>query len=125
MSSQPLTLSLDSIVDVIVQVSPLVPSPPQFNQGLILGNSTVIPSWGGVAARLRNFSSINAMLTDGFTLTSPEVLAAQLYFGQSPAPLTVWIGCQDVTGTSIVSAAVAANGSGYQPGDVLNVSGGA
>lgn len=124
MSTQPLTLSLDSIVDVIVEVSPLVPSPPQFNQGLILGNSPVIPSWGGVSPRLRQYTNVNNMLLDGFLLTSPEVIAAQLYFGQSPPPLYLWVGRQDSSGTSLSGVNVATGGTGYSLGDVVIISGG-
>jgi hypothetical protein len=37
------------------------------------------------------------MLTDGFLVSSPEYIAAQIYFSQIPTPLTLWIGRQDKT----------------------------
>ncbi len=92
------TLNLNDIIDVAVYISPVFPARSTFNQGLIIGTSVksgspVIPN----ATRIVEFTNTNDMLTYGFTNTDPEYLAAQLYFGQSPAPLVLWVGCQDVT----------------------------
>lgn len=119
--SSPATLPLSSIVDVVVSISPIAPSPPQFNQGLILGVSTVIPSYG-TNSRVRQYTELSQMLTDGFTLSSPEYIAASLYFSQNPAPLVVWIGRRDITGTSVVAlTSFPAAGTGYVVGEILNV----
>lgn len=89
----PTTLSLDKIVNVVVSVSPLAAPRNGFNQALIIGSSTVIPA----LERLRFYSGTDDMLTDGFTNSSPEYLAAQIYFSQSPAPTQLWVGRQDLT----------------------------
>jgi Protein of unknown function (DUF3383) len=121
-----IALPLSSVVDVSVYISPIAPSPPQFNQGLIIGNSTVIPSWGGPNPRARQYSSTKDMIADGFTTSSPEYLAASLYFGQTESPIYVWIGRQDITGTAIKTVVPnsISPGSGYGAGDILSVSGG-
>jgi hypothetical protein len=87
--SQPLS----AVCNVAVYISPVTPATPTFNQALIVGSSTVIPT----ATRVRQYSSTAAMLSDGFTSSSPEFLAAQIYFDQTPTPSTVWIGRQDLT----------------------------
>ncbi len=92
-------LSLSDIVDITVSVAPTAASANPFNQGLFIGQSTVIPSYGA-NSRLRQYAAstyATAMLTDGFTATSPEYLAAQIYFSQSPQPSYIWIGRQDLT----------------------------
>lgn len=85
------TLNLNNIVNVVVNVSPVFPARSTFNHGLIIGTSTVISA----SERLRQYTSTSAMITDGFTLSSPEYLAAQMYFSQSPAPLVLWVGRQN------------------------------
>jgi hypothetical protein len=115
------TLPLSSIVDVIVEISPIAPSPPSFNQGLILGNSTVIPSYG-TNSRVRQYSNVSQMLSDGFTTSSPEYICASMYFSQSPAPLVVWIGRQDSTNTCIQTiTSVPAGGTGYVVGEIISI----
>jgi len=93
-------LSLQNIVDVVVYISPIYPARSTFNHGLIIGTSTkgatpqpVIPT----SQRVRQYTNTAAMLTDGFTTSSPEYIAAQLYFSQSPAPTVLWVGCQNTT----------------------------
>jgi hypothetical protein len=100
----PTTLNLNKIVDVVVSVSPLSAPRNGFNQGLIIGSSTLIPA----TERLRFYSNTDDMLTDGFTALEPEYLAAQIYFSQSPAPTQLWIGCQDLTATETMLEAVQA-----------------
>lgn len=90
------TLNLNQIIDVAVYVSPVYPTRSTFNHGLIIGTSTVISA----SERLREYTNINNMITDGFTLTSPEYLAAVLYFSQSPAPLVLWVGRQNTLATT-------------------------
>ena len=125
MASVPNTLSLQTIVDVIVEVSANAASPPAFNQGLIIGSSTHIPSWGA-NSRIRQYTSLVGMAGDGFQPTDPEYIAAELYFSQTPAPTYVWIGRQDATASSLSNVIVhsGSGGTGYLVGDVLGVDSG-
>lgn len=122
----PATLPLQSIIDVTVLVSPQAPSPPQFNQAMILGESAVIPPWGGSNPRIREYTSLAGMLTDGFTTGEPEYIAAQIFFSQTPTPQSIWIGRKDATGTSILTAVphTGVLGTGYVVGDLLAITGG-
>jgi hypothetical protein len=74
--------------------------PLPFNQGIVIGNSSVINS---VTQRVLAFSNLAAVTTAGFTNTDPEYIAAQLYFGQTPQPLQLWIGRQDLTAIQTVT----------------------
>jgi Protein of unknown function (DUF3383) len=93
------TLPLSIVCNVAVNVSPVSAATPSFNQALILGTSTVIPASSGPSPRIRQYSTLTQMLSDGFTSAMPEYVAAQLYFGQTPAPTVVWVGRQDLTAT--------------------------
>jgi hypothetical protein len=110
-------LPLSDIVDVVVQVSPQFAVPPTFNQGLIIGNSAVITH----ATRIEQFSSLSAMLTAGYTTSSPEYIAAQLYFDQSPQPQYLWVGLQDSTSLNTVIPHAGNAGANYKVGDVITV----
>jgi hypothetical protein len=116
--SSPATLPLSNIVNVTVLISPQAPAQPQFNQGLIVGNSGVIPS-SGANSRIRQYTGLAGMLTDGFTTSSPEYLAASLYFSQQPSPQFLWVGCQDPAGLNVVIPHSGNAGTGYQVGDVI------
>jgi Protein of unknown function (DUF3383) len=102
------TLPLSIVANVAVNVSPVAAATPTFNQGLIVGSSSVIPSATGSNPRIRKYSTLAAMATDGFTTSMPEYLAAQLYFSQVPSPTYVWIGRQDLTATETPLAALQA-----------------
>ena len=120
MSSQPLPLPISDIIIVNVSVaSPGVTQRP-FNQGLIVGSSPVIPSYGS-NPRIRQYPSLDAMLTDGFTDTDPEYLAAELYFSQTPIPEFVWIGRQDLTAIFSAIPHTGDLGTNYLPGDLIYV----
>lgn len=99
-NSQPLSV----VCNVAVSVSPVAAATPTFNQGLIVGPSTIIPT----TTRVRQYTSLAAMSTDGFTTAHPEFVAAQLYFGQTPAPQYLWVGRQDLTASETCLAAVQA-----------------
>ena len=117
------TLPLSIPVNVSVQVSPVAAAPPTFNQGLIIGTSSVIPSTSGASPRLRLYTGLAPLLTDGFTTSSPEYLAAQVYFSQSPAPTYLWIGRQDLTASEtplIALEACRAASSAWWGATVLN-----
>jgi len=80
----PGTLSLDTIVDVEVLISPLSAPRSTFNQGLIIGSTDIIPT----SERVRKYNTAAEVLAD-FALTDPEYIAASLYFSQSPSPETL------------------------------------
>src|SRR6185312_7562965 len=113
MSTAP-SLPLSLVFPVSVVISPTVPAGPLFNQALIIGDSPVIPS----SERLRLYTSTTAMISDGFASNDPELLAAQIYFGQTPAPTYLWVGRQDLT--AIQTAVLGGSGgTGYVVGDVV------
>ncbi len=85
------TLSLNSIVDVQVLISPLSAPRAGFNEALIIGTSNVIPS----GERLRRYESADGLLADEFSDTDPEYIAASIYFNQNPRPGALWVGVQD------------------------------
>jgi hypothetical protein len=94
MSANPLPLS--NILNVATFISPAAAPSPVFNQALIVGSSTHIPSVGA-NSRLRLYYSLIGMASDNFQTTDPEFLAAATYFGQSPAPQSLWVGRQDAS----------------------------
>lgn len=87
------TLSLNDVVNVVVQVGPLSAPRNAFNLGLIIGAATIIP----VADRVRLYTGTGAMLSDGFKSTDQEYIAAQLYFSQKPTPRRLLVGRMDKT----------------------------
>jgi len=90
------TQNLNKIIDVSVVVSASAAARATFNEGLIVGPCVVgTQQIIGPSERLRSYTDVDDMLTDGFTVDSPEYLAAVKYFEQDPAPLTVWIGVRD------------------------------
>jgi len=120
MSTQPLPLSI--LCDVSVSVTPAGVSIPKFNQGLIVGNSGVIPSQGA-NSRCLLFPNLAAVATQGFALDSPEYIAASLYFGQNSSPVTppqyLWIGCQDPTAVQTITIDSASAGTNWAENDIF------
>lgn len=116
--SNPPVLPISDIIDVTVSVASGAIAARQFNQGLIVGPSAVIPSYGA-NPRLRQYASQAAMLTDGFTNNQPEYISAGLYFGQEGPPEFVWIGRQDLTALQTVIPHVGSAGTGYAVGDTV------
>jgi hypothetical protein len=111
-------LPISDIIQVSVSAAaPAVAAKP-FNQGLIVGPSIHIPSYGA-NARLQQFASSSALLAAGFADTDPEYLSAVLYFEQDQAPQFVWIGCQDLTAIQTVIPHSGNAGTGYAPGDIV------
>jgi len=86
----PVSLNLDTLINITEYVSPLAAPRATFNQLLVIGTA------GGaifdVGERVREYTAAADMLDDGFLITDPEYLAALLYFSQSPAPTTLWVG---------------------------------
>jgi hypothetical protein len=98
------TLSLNEIVKVTINLSPLSAVRNAFNLGLIIGTSTVIPA----LERVRKYTSTTDMISDGFSLSSPEYIAASIFLSQSLVPTYVYIGRQDLTATETPLQAVEA-----------------
>lgn len=118
MSTPPLALT--NLVDINVTVAPALPVAAGFNQGLFVGPSTVIPSYGA-GARIQQFSSTTAMLDAGFTDSDPEYIAAQIYFSQNVPAQFIWIGRQDLTAIKTATIASGEAGTGYVVGDKVTV----
>lgn len=118
MSTQPLALS--NVVEISVSVAPSAASVNGFNQGLFIGDSPVIPSYGA-NSRLRQYtcSDLSGMLTDGFTTTDPEYIAATIYASQTPQPEFIWIGRQDSTALNTIALNV--GGTGWAVGDQFDI----
>ena len=122
MSTPPLGLA--NIVDITVTVSPNAVIANQFNEGLFVGPTTVIPSYGA-NSRLRVYgpgavAALAGMLTDGFLTSSPEYIAAQIYFSQNQPASYIWIGRQDLTAVGTLTIGNA-DGTGYAVGDEFTV----
>lgn len=100
----PTTLPISPIVDVSVSLTASSTVRIGFNIGLIIGSTTIISP----ATRIKEYTSVNAVLADGFTTASDEYKAALLYFSQSPAPKKLYIGRWDKTGAETAVQAVTA-----------------
>jgi len=109
-----MSLPLSDIVRIVVNLSPRAAIRRGFNLGLIVGTSEVISP----EERVRLYSSIDAMIEDGFPTDSPEVIAAQRMFQQRPAPTRVAIGrrvvLEDVAGQFEVTST-----NGNDPGNFI------
>ncbi len=117
------TLPLSVIADVTVVTSSPQVAAPTFNTGLVVGPTSAIPSYG-TNPRIRKYLAATfatAMLTDGFTITSPEYICAQIYFSQHPSPQAIYIGRQDLTAIATAIPHTGAAGTGYVVGDVVTV----
>lgn len=82
-----MTLPVSRLVNVQVNLSPLPAAGRDFGRLLILGDSNVISG----LERYRDYSGITGVGED-FGSTSPEFLAASLFFSQSPQPTKLSIG---------------------------------
>lgn len=110
----PVTHNLDSIVDITVEISPLAAPRATFNELLIIG-STVVAGFD-TDERVRLYEDPADMLTDGYDETSPEYIAALIYFAQSPEPRRLWIGIQDLVTSpneSCLEAVIACRAADY------------
>lgn len=108
-------LPLSDIVSYSIFVAAQNPVAPQYNVGCIIGPTAVIPA----AQRTRTYTTLTQLLADGFTLSSPEYLAAQAYFSQLPAPLQLVVGRLDLTSIATWALSAGATGSGYTVNDLL------
>ena len=80
-------LAVSDVVSVQVSLNPIASALRNFGALLILGDSSVIDT----QTRIRQYSTLSAVATD-FGSSAPEYLAADLFFGQSPQPSTLYIG---------------------------------
>jgi hypothetical protein len=119
MTVNPATLSLNSIVNVVVNVTPQAAPRSTFNQLLILGNSGRIPQSMRIMQVDQNFAT--EMIAQGFLTSDPEYIAASLYFGSVPAPTSGYIGMMDPTAIQSVIPHLGAIGNNYALGDIITV----
>lgn len=104
-------LDLKTIIDVQVNLSARSAARKGFNVALILGSSSVIPT----GDRARTYTSLTAMIQDGFTASTEEYKAAQLYFSATSQPTKLAVGVKDA-GETLLEAAQACrmkNGEWY------------
>lgn len=85
------TLPLDDIVNVSINIGASTTIRTNFNVALIVGNSSIIKP----EERVKTYSKISEMISDGWKGNEPEFLAAQIYFSQVPKPIKVAIGLWD------------------------------
>jgi len=81
-------LSLNDIVKIVVDLAPRSAVRKGFNLGLIMGTSDVISG----EDRVKVFSSLDALVDEGFKDNMPEYEAASLYFSQAKKPTRIAIG---------------------------------
>jgi hypothetical protein len=120
MSTAPV-IPLSDYVSVSIMLGPQYPATPTFNSGLFVGVEAII----GAVERCRKYTSTAAMLQDGFQLSDPSYIAAQIYFSQTangPAPQAIYIGVQ--VGSAIATSQLTAadtTDAGWVVGDTFTV----
>jgi hypothetical protein len=87
---------LDDIVTLSITRSTRTPTRAGFGVALLLAYHTLN------ADRVREYSSLDGMVDDGFTPYDPAYLAAQSYFAQSPAPTRIKVGRRALAPTQVV-----------------------
>lgn len=104
-------LDLKTIINISVNLASRAAARKGYNVALILGPATVIPK----EDRVRIYTSVSAMLSDGFTTDSKEYKAASLYFSANSSPQKLAVGVK-AEGESYLEAAQACrakNGEWY------------
>ena len=91
-------LAISDVVNVQVSVAPDAITTRNFGAALIVGSTS---SSIGLTERMRVYSDLDEV-GDDFQTTSPEYLAAENFFGQSPQPSTLYIGYWNQTGRQAV-----------------------
>lgn len=81
-------LNVADIVSVSVSLAPAAAQTKNFGSLLILGDSDIIDT----TQRFRLYTGLAGMTADGFGATSPEYLAATVFFAQSPQPAQLYVG---------------------------------
>lgn len=88
-----MSVSLDNIVDVVVETVSPFGIDTDFSTGCIIGNTAPEKFKADNRAIVYDIDSWqSAMTTDGFSNTDPEYKAAQLYFSQQPSPSKLVVG---------------------------------
>jgi hypothetical protein len=119
MTTQAIPLTLNNVIQMAVYLSPPAAPRNTFNKGLIIGGTSNIPA----DERVRVYTGAQSLLLDGFTLTDPEYLAAQLYFSQIPTPTYLYVGRSDQTVSKLdeVIPSEENEGAGYAVGDTITI----
>ena len=104
-------LDLKTIINISVNLASRAAARKGFNVALILGSSSVIAK----EERVRIYTSVSAMLSDGFTTESEEYKAALLYFSanSSPQKLAVGVKAEEESFLEAAQACRAKNGEWY------------
>ncbi len=109
-------LSLNDIVNIVVNLSPKSVVRKGFNLGLFVGTSEVVPP----DERVRLYNNLDDMYEDGFREDMPEYKAASKYFQQTKRPNKVAIG-RHVTADGLTEFTVATE-EGTEAGQfVINI----
>jgi hypothetical protein len=92
-------LPISNLINISVNLASVPLSVQNFQTALILGPSTVIDT----VQRYRTYTTMTGVAND-FGSTTPEYLAAQAWFSQSPTPNTLYIGrwCQAASAAQLV-----------------------
>lgn len=86
----------EDIATVTITRSTRTPTVQGFGTPLIAAYHTLY------VARVRSYSSLASLVTDGFAVTSPVYLAASAMFAQNPAPPTIKVGRRALAFTQVV-----------------------
>lgn len=95
-----MSISMNNIVDITVEVSDPTTITSNFNLGLIIGTSTAIST----QTRYKEYQYTTwqtQMITDGFQATDDEYLAVQSYFAQNTVSGSVLVGVQGTSETPL------------------------
>ncbi len=105
-------MPLNDIVTIDIKTTGPAPTQQGFGIPLVLGVTT---AWGASQDRIRFYSSLTAMVTDGFATTDPEHMAATAIFAQNPAPPKIAVGRRANKPTQVFKITVlqAVNGKRY------------
>lgn len=88
-------LAVSDVVEVDVTISPIAIPARNFGALCVLGPSAVVDT----ATRVRQYSTLDQVATE-FGTTTPEYLAANLFFSQNPQPSILYIGRWAKTATA-------------------------
>lgn len=104
-------LDLKTIINISVNLASRSAARKGYNVALILGSSSVIAK----EERVRIYTSVSAMQSDGFTTESEEYKAALLYFSanSSPQKLAVGVKAEEESFLEAAQACRAKNGEWY------------
>ncbi len=104
-------MSESDIVDVQISVTSAGPTRPGFGTALI---AAAIVRWGVTADRVRSYSDLPAMVSDGFIAADPAYQAAAAQFAQNPRPPRVKVGSRLLPFTQVIELTPSAPAAGEQ-----------